>query len=57
MKKQFNAMESKGVWKIVPLSYMSHGRKLVGSICVDTEQDDGTYQSRTVAQGFSQVPR
>jgi Reverse transcriptase (RNA-dependent DNA polymerase) len=25
-------------------------------VTVYTEKDDGTYQSRTVAQGFSQVP-
>jgi hypothetical protein len=31
MKKEFNAMESKGEWKIVPLSSMSHGMKLVGN--------------------------
>jgi hypothetical protein len=29
MKKDFNAMETKGVWKIVPISSMPHGRKLV----------------------------
>jgi Reverse transcriptase (RNA-dependent DNA polymerase) len=42
--------------KIVPLSSMPHGRKLDGNRWVYTEKDDGTYRSRTVAQGFSQVP-
>jgi Reverse transcriptase (RNA-dependent DNA polymerase) len=56
MNNEFHAMESKGVWKIVPLSSMPHGRKLVGNRWVYTEKDDGTYRSRTVAQGFSQVP-
>jgi Reverse transcriptase (RNA-dependent DNA polymerase) len=49
-------MESKAVWKIVPLSSMPPGRKLVGNRWVYTEKDDGTNRSRMVAQGFSQVP-
>jgi hypothetical protein len=48
MKKEFHAMESKGVWKIVPLSSMPHGKKIVGNRWVYTEKDDGTYRSRTV---------
>jgi hypothetical protein len=44
------------VWKIVALSSMTHGRKLVGNLWVYTEKDDGTYRSRTVAQRFSHVP-
>jgi Reverse transcriptase (RNA-dependent DNA polymerase) len=56
MTKEFNAMEIKGVWNIFPLSSMPHGRKLVGNRWVYTEKDDRTYISRTVAQGFSQVP-
>jgi Reverse transcriptase (RNA-dependent DNA polymerase) len=50
------AMESKGVWKIFPLSSMPHGRKLVGNSWVYSEKHDGTYRSRTVAQDFRQVP-
>jgi Reverse transcriptase (RNA-dependent DNA polymerase) len=56
MKKEFNAMKTKGVWNIVPISSMPHGRKLVGNRWVFTVKDDGTYQSRAVAQGFGQVP-
>jgi Reverse transcriptase (RNA-dependent DNA polymerase) len=56
MKKEFHAMENKGVWNIVPLSSMPHGRKQVGRRWVYTEKEDGTYISRAVAQGFSQVP-
>jgi hypothetical protein len=52
MKKEFHHMESEGVWKIVPLSSMPHGRKLVCKRWVYTEKDDGTYRSRMVAQGF-----
>jgi hypothetical protein len=46
MTKEFHTMESKKVWKIVPLSSMPHGRKLVGNRWVYTEKDDGTYRSR-----------
>jgi hypothetical protein len=42
MKKEFHAMERNGVWKIVPLYSMPHGRKLVGNRWVYTEIDDGT---------------
>jgi Reverse transcriptase (RNA-dependent DNA polymerase) len=49
-------METKGVWNIVPLSSIPHGRKLVGNRWVYTEKYDGTYRSRTDAQGFIQVP-
>jgi Reverse transcriptase (RNA-dependent DNA polymerase) len=56
MKKELHAMETKGVWKNVPISSMPHGRRLVGNRWVYTEKYDGTYRSRTVAKGFSQVP-
>jgi Reverse transcriptase (RNA-dependent DNA polymerase) len=56
MKKEFHAIKSKGVRKIVPLTSMPHGRKLVCKRWVYTEKVDGTYRARTVAQGFSQVP-
>jgi hypothetical protein len=50
MKQEFHAMESKGVWKIVILSFMPHGRNLVGNRWVYSEKDDGTYRSRTVIE-------
>jgi Reverse transcriptase (RNA-dependent DNA polymerase) len=56
MKQAFHGIESKGVWKIVPLYFMPCGRKQVGDRWVYAETDDGTYISRTVAQGFIQVP-
>jgi hypothetical protein len=31
MKKEFNAMETKGVWEIVQMSSMPSGRKIVGN--------------------------
>jgi Reverse transcriptase (RNA-dependent DNA polymerase) len=56
MKRDFNAMETKGVWEIIPMSSMPSGRKIVGNRWVYSEKSDGTLRSRTVAQGFSQVP-
>jgi hypothetical protein len=56
MKREFRALETKGVWEIVLMSSMAPGRKVVGNIWVLTEKDDGTLRSRTVAQGFSHVP-
>jgi hypothetical protein len=43
MKKEFNAMETKGVWKIVPISSLPHGKKLVGIRWVYTKKGYGTY--------------
>jgi hypothetical protein len=56
MKKEFHAMETKGVWEIVIKSSMLPERKVVGNRCVLTENDDGTLRSRSWAQGFSHVP-
>jgi Reverse transcriptase (RNA-dependent DNA polymerase) len=56
MKREFNAMETKGYWKIMPMSFMPSGRKIVGNRWVYSEKSDGTLRSRTVAQGFIQVP-
>jgi Reverse transcriptase (RNA-dependent DNA polymerase) len=55
-EKELHAMECKGVCKIVPLSSLPHGRMLFCNRWVYTEKDVGTYRSRTVAQGYSQVP-
>jgi Reverse transcriptase (RNA-dependent DNA polymerase) len=56
IKREFNDMETKGVWKIIQMSSMPSGRKVVGNCWVYSEKSDGTLRSRTVAQGFSQVP-
>jgi Reverse transcriptase (RNA-dependent DNA polymerase) len=55
MNREIHAIKTKGVWKIVPLSSMQHGRKLGGNRWVYTEKDDKTYRSRTFTKGFSQV--
>jgi Reverse transcriptase (RNA-dependent DNA polymerase) len=44
------------VWEVVLLSSIPPGRKVVGNRWVFTEKDDGILTSRTLAQGFSQVP-
>jgi Reverse transcriptase (RNA-dependent DNA polymerase) len=49
-------METKGVLEIVLMSSMPSGRKIVGNRWVYSEKSDGTLRSRTVSQGFSQVP-
>jgi Reverse transcriptase (RNA-dependent DNA polymerase) len=38
------------------MSFMPPGRKIIGNRWVYNKKDDGTLRSRTVAQGFSQVP-
>jgi hypothetical protein len=42
MKQKFTAMETKGVWNIVPMSSMPSGRKIVGNRWVYSEKSDGT---------------
>jgi Reverse transcriptase (RNA-dependent DNA polymerase) len=56
MKQEFIAMDTKGVWKIIPMSSLPSGRKRVFNRWVYCEKSDGTLRSRTVAQGLSQVP-
>jgi Reverse transcriptase (RNA-dependent DNA polymerase) len=45
-----------GVWEVVLMSTMPGGRMVVGNRRVLTETDYGNQRSRTVSQGFSQVP-
>jgi Reverse transcriptase (RNA-dependent DNA polymerase) len=56
MITEFLNCEEKKVWVIVPKSKVPKGRKIIGNRWVYAEKDDGTYRSRTVAKGFSQVP-
>jgi hypothetical protein len=41
MKKEFLAMETKGVWEIVLMSSMPPERKIIGNRWVYNEKDDG----------------
>jgi Reverse transcriptase (RNA-dependent DNA polymerase) len=52
MITEFLNCEEKKAWVIVPKSKLPKGRKIIGNRRVD----DGTYRSRTVAKGFSQIP-
>jgi Reverse transcriptase (RNA-dependent DNA polymerase) len=56
MITEFLHCEEKKAWVIVPKSKVPKGRKIIGNRWVYAEKDDGTYRSRTVAKGFSQVP-
>jgi Reverse transcriptase (RNA-dependent DNA polymerase) len=55
MITEFLNCEEKKAWVIVPKSKVPKGRKIIGNRWVYAEKDDGTYRSRTVAKGFSQV--
>jgi Reverse transcriptase (RNA-dependent DNA polymerase) len=46
----------KVVWEIELMSSMPPERKVIGNRWVYNEKDSETIRSRTVAQGFSQVP-
>ena len=50
--KRYNTLIEYGTWDLVAAP---PGRKIVGSKWVDTIKRDGTYKSRLVCQGFSQV--
>jgi Reverse transcriptase (RNA-dependent DNA polymerase) len=56
MITEFLNCEEKKAWVIVPKSKVTKGRKFIGNCWVYAEKDDGTFRSRTVAKGFSQIP-
>jgi Reverse transcriptase (RNA-dependent DNA polymerase) len=56
LKKEFHAMETKGVWEVLLMSSVPAGSKVVCHRWVLGNNDDEILRSRTVAQGFSQVP-
>jgi Reverse transcriptase (RNA-dependent DNA polymerase) len=41
---------------IVPKSKLLKRRKIISNHWVYAEKEDGTYRSRTIAKGFSQIP-
>jgi Reverse transcriptase (RNA-dependent DNA polymerase) len=57
MTTKFLICEEKKAWAIVPKSKAPKGRKIIGNRWVYAEKDDGTYRSRTVVKGLSQIPR
>jgi Reverse transcriptase (RNA-dependent DNA polymerase) len=56
MITEFLNCEEKKVWVIVPKSKVPKGRKIIVNRWVYAEKDNGTFRSRTVAKGFSQIP-
>jgi hypothetical protein len=56
MKQELYAMETNGVWEKNLMSSIPPGWNVVGYSWVLTQKDDGTLGSRTVDQGFLQVP-
>jgi Reverse transcriptase (RNA-dependent DNA polymerase) len=53
---EFDNKHSKGVWTIIPKSDVPSNRKVLGNRWVFVQKDDGRFQARTVAKGFSQIP-
>jgi Reverse transcriptase (RNA-dependent DNA polymerase) len=53
---EFLNCEENKAWVIIPKSKVPKGRKIIGKCWVYAEKDDGTYRSRAVAKGFSQIP-
>ena len=53
---EFYNMHEKKVWQIKKKKDIPAGRKIIGNRWVYALKEDGTYRSRTVGQGFSQIP-
>ena len=53
---EFRNFKSHKVWKLVPLSSLPPGRKLLRCKWVFKKKRDGTYRSRPVGMGFTQIP-
>ena len=56
MCKEFYNVHERKVWTVVKKKDIPAGRKVIGNRWVYALKEDGTYRSRTVGQGFSQVP-
>jgi Reverse transcriptase (RNA-dependent DNA polymerase) len=56
MTTEFHNCEEKKAWVIVPKFKVPKGRQIIGNRWDYAEKDDGTYRSRAVAKGFSQIP-
>jgi hypothetical protein len=53
---EFNNMEQKKDWEIIPKTKVPAGRKVIGARWVLARKDDGCYRARCAAKGFSQIP-
>jgi hypothetical protein len=56
IRKEFNDMIKRGVWRRMSKSQLPTGRTLIGNKWVFKKKKNGTYRARLVALGYSQVP-
>ena len=54
--KEIQSLEKHGVYELVPMSFVPSSQKVVGTPWVNKIKVDGTFKSRLVVQGWSQVP-
>ena len=54
--KEIQSLEKHGVYELVPMSFVPSSQKVVGTRWVNKIKVDGTFKSRLVVQGWSQVP-
>jgi Reverse transcriptase (RNA-dependent DNA polymerase) len=56
MTTEFQNMEQKKVWELLPRTSIPANRKVVGARWVYAKKADGRFRARCVAKGFSQIP-
>ena len=54
--KEIHSLEKHSVYELVPMSFVASSQKVVGTRWVNKIKADGTFKSRLVVQGWSQVP-
>ena len=50
------SLEEHGVYELIPITSVPTGQRVIGTRWVNKIKADGTYKSRLVVQGWSQVP-
>ncbi|CAN0341510.1 unnamed protein product [Ascophyllum nodosum] len=53
---EIQSLEKHGVYELVPMSFVPSSQNVVGTRWVNKIKADGTFKSRLVVQGWSQVP-
>jgi Reverse transcriptase (RNA-dependent DNA polymerase) len=56
MDTESQNMEENKLWKIIKITDLPAGRKVIGNRRVNTLKDNRRYRARTVAKGFNQIP-
>lgn len=56
IRKEFNCMIKRRVWKHIKKRNVPEYRRLVGCVWVFKKKRNGVYRARLCAQGFSQIP-